>query len=152
MPWAQRVTASVNTICRPTNICSAALRPPRSLFVSTYAQHASISPTLTRLFRSGAPFLQHSFGAQRTLRQATSEMAEHIANSECMTSCVSETTSSGDSSNSGEAPASAAYRVVNFYHLIDIPNPYQASQHLCSAKLLQLWHFVQQMVLHMLHQ
>ena len=139
MPWAQRVTLSVSTICRPS-VCAAGLRPLRCSFLPAYAQHAGSSPALTRLSRSGTPFLHHSFRQQRIVRQATSQLAEHIASPDYMTSFVPESASSDDISNSGEAPASAAYRVVNFYHLVDIPNPYQASQELGCAELQRFWH------------
>lgn len=66
---------------------------------------------------------RHRFGQLKMVRRAQSEQIAEAVDQDCAATVFG---------NSAQAP----YRVVNFYHLIDIKNPYQVSITRFSANLV----------------
>ena len=112
MLWAQRVKFSLHSICAPTAIRAARLLRPR--FSSCFAPYPGIcSPALlTGLPCRNIALGRHRFGQLSMVRRAKSEQN---------TDALSKDYNAIDSESSTQPP----YRVVNFYHLVDIKNPYQ---------------------------
>ena len=118
MLWTQRVRLSVHSICAPTAICGG-LRAARSLSPQSSSCVVSCTSACkparpTGLLCRGIAPERHSFGQVRMVRPA---------NTEQNADAVGQGYTAIDAVNSAEAP----YRVVNFYHLIDIQNPFQVS-------------------------
>lgn len=112
MLWAQRVKFSLHSVCAPTAIRAARLLPLRSS--SCFASHSGACKPLvgTGLACRDIAVGGQRFGQLSMVRRAKSEQNADALSKDCNTT---------DPGNS----AQALYRVVNFYHLVDIQNPYQ---------------------------
>ncbi|KAL3137311.1 hypothetical protein ABBQ32_006851 [Trebouxia sp. C0010 RCD-2024] len=115
MLWAQRVSSSVHLICTPTAVCgrfSAARFPPqRFLSCPAFRQGACTPAAQKGVFCGYRVVGGHRVGQLNMLRGDSEQNSDNSA----------QDYSAADS----EDPDQASYRVVNFYHLIDIQNPYQ---------------------------
>lgn len=132
MLWAQRVSSSVHSICTPTAVCGrlSAARAPAQRFLScpAFYQGACTPGVQTSPFCGYRVVGRHRFGQLNMLRRGSSEQN-------------ADTSSQDFSETDCEDPAQAPYRVVNFYHLIDIQNPYQVSFLLAeSIGISGFWH------------
>ena len=121
MLWAQRVTTSVQSICAPTAFCGK-VRAARSL--------RQRSPSCSGLSQGACPSALHL-----GLSYRDTTLAPH-RNGDGLLNMVRPANSDQDADSLGQDhfnttdpvdPAQAPYRVVNFYHLVDIQNPYQVS-------------------------
>ena len=116
MLWAQRIHLSVHSICAPTAVCGrlrvARSLPPRSSFCFASYKSACTPVTQKGLLCGNVSANRHSAG-QMSMR----------ANAKQNAGAVGQDSSPTDA----EKPALAPYRVVNFYHLVDIHNPFQVS-------------------------
>ena len=112
MLWAQRVKISLHSICSPTVIRAARWLPLRSSSCLTPYPGACTPAVRTGLSCRDIAVGRHRFGQLSMVRRATSEQKADGSSKDY---------NATDTENSAETP----YRVVNFYHLVDIKNPYQ---------------------------
>ena len=124
MLWAQRVKFSLHSICTPTAIRAARLLPLRSSSCFAHHPRACTPVVLTGLTCRDIAVGRHRFGQLSMVRRAKNEQNAEAASKDY---------NAIDSEN----PTQALYRVVNFYHLVDIQNPYQVRHtSSCLSRLL----------------
>ena len=126
MPWAQRVT---NTVLRSKVICiPAAVRQPVQYRLPAIRSPAYAPPLLRDHNRCIASMARRTFGRALPLQQAVvGEPGVTVVSPDSMEQLtLHHVTSSDSSGDSIPDIRDAAYRVVNFYHLVDIQNPYKA--------------------------
>ena len=140
MPWAQRVTTTVLRLnatyiysvgkgrlaaCNPLQrrvhtqlICSSAHASALSR-----NQHCCVSRPRHKSYSRPTPVCRVSVDAPELAVSGPSSMTQETVADDLSTS--------SSSGSLGELAANTAYRVVNFYHLVDIPNPFQACLSVC---------------------
>ena len=128
MPWAQRMTTTVLRLNASCKYSLATLRLARPLYpqkhtVAGRCWYSAYAPTL----------LRHQTCCLSDMRRAGPSSHADVSNTRVSASSILEPSIALEDATSSSSGGSAtselvdtAYRVVNFYHLVDVPNPYQA--------------------------
>ncbi len=131
MPWAQRAASALHRLNVTWTPCIGGFRG-----IGVVPLHRRL-PSACQGARTPALPRRQSFVKQATgryslgrqpapLRAASGDTALDLVGPHTMSSSRGTDPDTQSLTDSTLDPADTAYRVVNFYHLVDIPNPYQA--------------------------